>query len=147
MICLEKVDQSRKALRRPAARRNESPTMNPPSVRLPPEIVRFDELPAVDCPCGTARRAFTDRADLPFTFHRTEITAAARTHYHRTLTETYYILKCDSAAALELDGRQIAVKSGDCVVIPPETRHRAVGRMTVLIIAYPKFDPADEWFD
>lgn len=121
--------------------------MKSPSVRLAPQIVRFDELPAIDCPCGTARRALTDRPDLPFTFHRTEITETARTHYHRTLTETYYILRCDADAAMELDGRRIAVKTGDCIVIPPETRHRAVGRMTVLIIACPKFDPADEWFD
>jgi hypothetical protein len=26
-------------------------------------------------------------------------------------------------------------------------RHRAIGRMQVLIVVYPKFDPADEWFD
>lgn len=112
-----------------------------------PEIIRFDDLPALDCPCGTARRALVERGDLPFTFHRTEITESARTHYHRTLTETYYILKCGSGAAIELDGRLNRVQVGDCIVIPPGTRHRAVGRMTVLIIVHPKFDPADEWFD
>jgi mannose-6-phosphate isomerase-like protein (cupin superfamily) len=48
---------------------------------------------------------------------------------------------------MELDERRVNVQVGDCVVIPPQTRHRAVGAMTVLIIAYPKFDPADEWFD
>jgi hypothetical protein len=26
-------------------------------------------------------------------------------------------------------------------------RHRAIGRMKVLIVALPKFDAADEWFD
>lgn len=121
--------------------------MNHPPPGLAPKIIRFDELPPVDCPCGTARRALTDRPDLPFTFHRTEITETARTHYHRTLTETYYILECGPDAAVELDGRRTPVKTGDCIVIPPETRHRAVGKMTVLVIAYPKFDPADEWFD
>ena len=88
-----------------------------------------------------------DRTDLPFTFHRTEITENARTHYHRTLTETYYILECGENAAMELNGRLADVQAGDCIVIPPYTRHRAVGRMTVLIVVYPKFDPADEWFD
>jgi mannose-6-phosphate isomerase-like protein (cupin superfamily) len=48
---------------------------------------------------------------------------------------------------MELDGRQIGVQAGNCIVIPPQTRHRAIGRMTVLILVYPKFDPADEWFD
>lgn len=111
------------------------------------EVIRFDDLPAVDCPCGKARRALVDRQDLPYTFHRTEITETARTHYHRTLTETYYILECGPEGALELDGDRITVSSGDCIVIPPGVRHRAIGRMTVLIVVHPKFDPADEWFD
>jgi quercetin dioxygenase-like cupin family protein len=121
--------------------------MNPPSAPPEPEIIRFDDLPPVDCPCGQARRGLGERSDLPFTLHRTEITENARTHYHRALTETYYILECGPGAAIELDGRQVSVRAGDCIVIPPQTRHRAVGRMTVLIVVFPKFDPADEWFD
>jgi mannose-6-phosphate isomerase-like protein (cupin superfamily) len=121
--------------------------MSPASAPAAAEIFRFDEIAAVECPCGMARRALTRRNDLPFTLHRTEITENARVHYHRTLTETYYILECGPEAAMELDGRRVAVRAGDCIVIPPQTRHRAVGRMTVLIVVYPKFDPADEWFD
>jgi len=34
-----------------------------------------------------------------------------------------------------------------CIVIKPGVRHRAIGRMTVLNIVIPKFDPTDEWFD
>lgn len=147
LVWLDKVEQS---LQGCTPRRAKHPlrtvAMSPVPVSEP-EIIHFDDLPAVECPCGTARRALAARPDLPFTFHRTEITENARTHYHRTLTETYYILKCGPEAAIELDGRSITVKAGDCIVIPPGTRHRAVGRMTVLIIVHPKFDPADEWFD
>jgi hypothetical protein len=32
-------------------------------------------------------------------------------------------------------------------MIPPGVRHRAIGKMTVLNIVFPKFDPADEWMD
>jgi len=32
-------------------------------------------------------------------------------------------------------------------MIPPGVRHRAIGKMRVLIVAYPKFDPKDEWLD
>jgi hypothetical protein len=32
-------------------------------------------------------------------------------------------------------------------MIPPGVRHRALGRMRVLIVVLPKFDPEDEWFD
>ena len=35
------------------------------------------DLPGVDCPCGTARRAFGDVAEFPGTIHLTEIKADA----------------------------------------------------------------------
>ncbi|MEZ6068927.1 MAG: hypothetical protein R3C10_01380 [Pirellulales bacterium] len=48
---------------------------------------------------------------------------------------------------LQLDDEVIDVRAGMCVVIPPGVRHRAIGRMRVLNIVVPEFDPADEWFD
>ena len=108
------------------------------------EIVDFDELPPVACPCGQARRAFLDVPDFPGAIHRTEITAQAKTHYHHRLTETYYILQCAADARMALDGELIPVKPGTCILIRPGVRHRAVGRMTVLIVVFPKFDPDDE---
>jgi hypothetical protein len=41
----------------------------------------------------------------------------------------------------------MAVGPGGAVLIPPRVRHRAMGRMTILDIVVPPFDPADEWFD
>lgn len=111
------------------------------------EIVDFAELAPVDCPCGTARRAFADAAEFPCTIHRTDISADARVHYHKRLTEVYYILQCDADAEIELDGQRVPIAEGMCVMIRPLVRHRAIGRMQVLVIVYPKFDPADEWFD
>jgi mannose-6-phosphate isomerase-like protein (cupin superfamily) len=111
------------------------------------QIVDFATLPGTPCPCGTARRAFADTSDFPGTLHVTEISTDARTHYHRRLTETYYILECGPAAAMELDGQRRPVKPGVAILIPPGVRHRAIGVMKVLIVVFPKFDPADEWFD
>jgi len=111
------------------------------------EIVDFSQIPGTPCPCGTARRAFNDVADYPGTIHVTEIDEDAQVHYHRTLTETYYFLECGPDAQMELDGERIPVRRGMCIMIRPGTRHRAVGRMKVLIVVLPKFDPADEWFD
>lgn len=111
------------------------------------QVVDFANVMPVDCPCGTARRAFSDVADYPGTVHQTEIALDARTHYHRRLTEIYYILECGPDASLELDGELTPVKPGMCILIPPCVRHRAVGKMKVLVIVQPKFDPADEWFD
>lgn len=111
------------------------------------ELIDFAQLPGVPCPCGTARRALADVPDFPGTIHVTEISADAKRHYHRRLMETYYILECGPEARLELDGEEVPVNPGTCVMIRPGTRHRALGEMKVLIVVFPKFDPEDEWFD
>ena len=116
--------------------------MEPPAPRY--RIADFDAIEPVKCPCGMARRAFAEVADFPGTVHRTEITENAKPHYHQHLTETYYILECGPDAQMQLDGELVSVQPGSCVLIPPGTVHRAVGRMTVLIFVLPKFDPSDE---
>ncbi|REJ64900.1 MAG: cupin domain-containing protein [Planctomycetota bacterium] len=110
-------------------------------------VADFAEIPGTDCPCGTARRAFAEVADFPATVHRTSIARDAQTHYHRRLTEVYYILECGPDARLQLNDEEIALRQGMCVLIRPGTRHRAIGNMEVLILCLPKFDEADEWFD
>jgi mannose-6-phosphate isomerase-like protein (cupin superfamily) len=77
----------------------------------------------------------------------TEISAAARLHFHRRLTETYYFLECQPGAQMQLNDEILDVHPGLCILIRPGVRHRAIGRMKVLIVVIPKFDPADEWFD
>ena len=121
--------------------------MNSPTAQSGFEIVDFGQVPGVDCPCGVARRAFADVQDFPGTIHVTEIAVDARLHYHRRLTETYYILECEADAQMQLDDQVIDVRPGMCILIRPGTRHRAIGVMKVLIVVLPKFDPADEWFD
>lgn len=110
-------------------------------------VADFADIPGVSCPCGTARRAFADVQDFPGTLHVTEIASDAKVHYHRRLTETYYFLECEPDARMQLDEDLVPVHPGMAIVIPPGTRHRAVGRMKVLIVVFPKFDPEDEWFD
>jgi mannose-6-phosphate isomerase-like protein (cupin superfamily) len=109
------------------------------------ELVDYSLLPGTPCPCGTARRAEVN--DFPATVHVTEISEEARLHYHKRLTETYFFLECGPDAAMQLDGERLPVKPGMAVMIRPGTRHRALGRMRVVIFVLPKFDPADEWFD
>ena len=110
-------------------------------------IVDFSAIDGVSCPCGTSRRAFTDLADFPATIHQVEISSDAKLHYHKHQTEAYYFLRCEEGAKIQLDDQLIDVKAGMCVVIRPGVRHRAVGKMTVLNVVMPKFDPQDEWFD
>jgi mannose-6-phosphate isomerase-like protein (cupin superfamily) len=115
-----------------------------------PAIPAVADLSAIDpvrCPCGWARRAFGDVAGAPASVHRVEIEADARTHYHRSHTEVYYVLECGAGAAVELNGERVPVRPGTAVLIPPGVRHRAVGRLSILNVVMPPFDPADEWFD
>src|SRR5581483_2616034 len=109
-----------------------------------PAVADLGELPAVRCPCGWARRAFADVPGAPASVHRVEILDDARAHYHTAHTETYYVLACEPGAAVELDGERVPVRPGVAVMIPPGVRHRAVGRMTILNVVVPPFDPADE---
>lgn len=111
------------------------------------EIADFANIQGVACPCGTARRAFAEVEDYPGTVHVTEISVDARLHYHKRLTETYYFLECGSNAQIQLNEDIIDVHPGMCVLIRPGVRHRAIGKMKVLIVVLPKFDPEDEWFD
>jgi mannose-6-phosphate isomerase-like protein (cupin superfamily) len=112
-----------------------------------PAVADLTALPAVRCPCGLARRAFADLPGAPASVHRVEIDVDARLHYHKVQTETYYVLECADGAAIELDGEQVPVRPGVAVMIPPGVRHRAVGRMTILNVVVPPFDPDDEWYD
>jgi mannose-6-phosphate isomerase-like protein (cupin superfamily) len=113
----------------------------------PYQVVDLALLPGVPCPCGTARRAFAEVADFPLSIHLTEIKTDAALHYHRRLTETYYVLECDSGARMQLDDDVISLHPGCCVLIPPGVRHRAIGAMKVLIVVSPKFDLEDEYLD
>jgi mannose-6-phosphate isomerase-like protein (cupin superfamily) len=61
------------------------------------------------------------------------------------MTEIYYVL--EGEGHLELDGDRIELRPGCAVMIKPGCRHRAVGRLKIINVPIPAFDPADEWFD
>jgi len=48
---------------------------------------------------------------------------------------------------MELDGKVVPVKPLTSVLIKPGCRHRASGRMRIVNVCIPPFDPKDEWFD
>jgi mannose-6-phosphate isomerase-like protein (cupin superfamily) len=109
------------------------------------QITRPADLPPIACPCGETRRAFLDDPDRVASLHIVEISADSRAHYHKRMTEIYYVL--EGIGEMELDGERHAVRPGDAILIKPLCRHRAIGRLRVLNVPVPAFDPADEWFD
>ena len=108
-------------------------------------IAQLDELAPVACPCGQSRRAFVSKDNPVATLHMVDITTDSRTHYHKKLTEIYLIL--EGKGHMELDGELIPVKPMTAILIQPGCRHRAVGRMRIVNMPVPAFDPGDEWFD
>lgn len=110
-------------------------------------VMQFDEIEPVECPCGRSRRAFVSPDNQIATMHAVDISIDARTHYHKKLTEIYYILETTGEAFMELDGQLVPIRKGTAILIPPQTRHRAVGKMKIINVSIPAFDPADEWFD
>ena len=77
--------------------------------------------------------------------HVVDIEQDSRTHYHKRMTEIYVVL--EGQGQMELDGQMFPVRPLTAIYIRPGCRHRAVGRLRILNIPIPGFDPADEWFD
>lgn len=108
-------------------------------------LAQMDQVEPVPCPCGMARRAFCDDADGIASLHVVDIKSEARTHYHKKLTELYFVL--EGQGTIELDGDVFEVRPGTSILIKPGCRHRAVGDLKILNIPVPAFDAEDEWFD
>ena len=106
-------------------------------------IAQLDQIAGVPCPCGTSRRAFANADNTVATLHLVDIKKEAETHFHKRMTEIYLIL--EGEGYLELDGERVPVKPMTAVMIKPGCRHRAVGKMRIINIPVPAFDPADEF--
>ena len=116
-------------------------------------VAHYDEIEPADCPCGWSRRAFLVPDNQVASMHVVSIKRDSRTHYHKKLTELYYVL--EGEGLLEADGDRVPLEPGVAALIKPGCRHRAVGdpsagsgqALKVLIVAAPPFDPADEYED
>ncbi|HVJ47032.1 MAG TPA: cupin domain-containing protein [Luteolibacter sp.] len=108
-------------------------------------VAQLDEIEAQRCPCGFTKRAFAVPENETATIHLVDIQEDARTHYHKKLTEIYLIL--EGEGHMELDGELIPVKPMSSILIKPGCRHRAIGKLKIVNIPIPAFDPEDEWFD
>ena len=109
------------------------------------KIVNTNSLNVVTCPCGTVKRAFTDDPDQVASLHVVEISEKSRVHYHKRMTEIYFVL--EGSGQIELDGLRFDIESGSSIMIKPGCRHRAIGKLKIINIPIPAFDPEDEYFD
>lgn len=109
------------------------------------QLIEIGKIEPVPCPCGMTRRAFVDDPEKVASLHVVDISRDTRTHYHKKMTELYYVL--EGTGQMELDGKSFEVGPGSSVLIKPGCRHRAIGQMKILNVPVPAFDPDDEYFD
>lgn len=69
----------------------------------------------------------------------------SREHYHKTMTELYYVLK--GGGEIVLDGQSLPIEEGEIALIPPGVRHTSEGDMEVLIVGIPPLETEDIHFD
>ncbi len=122
-----------------------APAARPTGAKKNFTVTQLDAVPAAKCPCGFSRRAFVSPDNPVATIHLVDIQTDAQTHYHKKLTEIYLIL--EGEGFMELDGEMHPVKPMTAIFIKPGCRHRAVGKLKIVNIPVPAFDPNDEWFD
>lgn len=108
-------------------------------------ISQIDQVEPVRCPCGFARRSFATPDNKVATLHMVDIQQDSQVHYHKKMTEIYVVL--EGEGFMELDGERIPVRPMTSIFIKPGCRHRAVGKLKIINVPIPAFDPHDEWFD
>ncbi len=61
------------------------------------------------------------------------------------MSEIYLIL--DGEGYMEVDDEVVPLRPMTAVLIRPGCRHRAVGKLRLVNVPIPAFNPDDEWFD
>lgn len=108
------------------------------------QIARLSEIEPTPCPCGQAKRAFMNEQNDVASIHLVEIKKDSEPHYHKQMTEIYYVL--EGEGHIEVDDEIHPLTPGTAVLIQPGCRHRAVGAdLKILNIPVPKFNPDDEF--
>jgi len=101
------------------------------------------ETQAVHCPCGESLRMITSDDNDLASIHVVTISRDSKLHYHKILTEFYYVL--EGNGLLELNDDLVELAPGMLVMIKPMTRHRARGNLKILNIVTPPFREDDEF--
>lgn len=108
-------------------------------------FVRYlDEVEPVPCYCGSSTRILPSADGAEANFHVTHITDSKR-HYHRLSAEIYFVL--EGSGALELEGKEFALRPGALAYIPAGVRHRGWGDFRTVVVGIPAQVAGDEYFD
>jgi mannose-6-phosphate isomerase-like protein (cupin superfamily) len=96
--------------------------------RDPAEVVPWAET------CGRIRPLIEEKDGVAAEVHHVEIDHA-RLHYHEKTDEIYYVIA--GRGVMVLDEDQIELGPGVVVYVPKGVKHKAVGKLTVLLVCIP----------
>lgn len=107
-------------------------------------IRRLSDVPEERGVCGFRRTIVTadDAPEVNVSHLRID---NSRYHYHRKMTELYYVLS--GGGTITLDGENYPIEQGDLVLIRPGVWHTSEGEMNVLITGVPAGEATDVFFE
>ena len=109
-----------------------------------PILRSLSDIESVRGVCGFRRSLITGAdTDVANVSHLT--IDDSREHYHKEMTELYYVLK--GRGEIVLDGERRPIAEGEIALIPPGVRHTSKGDMEVLIVGVPPLETEDVFFD
>ncbi len=114
------------------------------ATKLEPIIRDVADTESVRGVCGF-RRALVTGADTDVANVSHLQIDNSRNHYHKQMTEFYYVLK--GSGEIVLDGERRPIKQGEVALIPPGVWHTSEGDMEVLIVGVPPLETEDVHFE
>jgi mannose-6-phosphate isomerase-like protein (cupin superfamily) len=106
-------------------------------------IRQIEEVEPVPCPCGSSTRPITIKDTPLLNFHVTHIMDSKK-HYHKEVTEVYYIL--EGSGFMELNDETVPIRPGTVILIEPYTAHRGYGDFKTIVVGVPAARHDDEFF-
>ena len=85
--------------------------------------------------CGQIRPLIEEKDGAAAEVHHLEITDA-KLHYHERTDEIYYVLS--GSGRMTLDETEIELRQGIVVYVPRGVKHRAWGKLEVLVTCIPR---------
>jgi mannose-6-phosphate isomerase-like protein (cupin superfamily) len=112
-----------------------------------PHIIRkIKDAKPREITCGIMRDLTNSKDFKGMDFIHVTITDSTKKHYHKKLTEVYYVLK--GAIDVELDKKVEHLKKGEMIMIFPNTNHKAwktnKENAEILVICCPPWAEEDE---
>jgi mannose-6-phosphate isomerase-like protein (cupin superfamily) len=106
-------------------------------MRTVARFLRRDPIKVTPWPetCGQIRPLIEEQDEAAGEIHLVEINDA-KLHFHERTDEFYYIV--DGEGTMVLDDEEIELHQGVVVYVPRGTKHKAIGKLTVLTVCIPR---------